>query len=145
MSLELAISANTAALQALTEAWSTLTRNAVTAAGIAAPELKVGGVLLDANKVQAVTTASAGAVAKAAKTAAAVAKPEPEPVAADPVAEAIAYPVVGAAITAFAGANGRDATLALLGKLGVESGKALKPHQFAEALALFTREEEAVA
>ena len=65
--------------------------------------------------------------------------------AADPVAEAIAYPVVGAAITAFAGANGRDATLALLGKLGVESGKALKPHQFAEALALFTREEEAVA
>lgn len=139
MSLELAISANTAALQALTEAWSKLTRNAVTAAGIAAPELKVGGVLLDANKVSAVATASAGAVAKAAKTAAAVAKPEP--VAADPVAEAIAYPVVGAAITAFAGANGRDATLALLGKLGVESGKALKPHQFAEALALFTQEE----
>ena len=134
MSLELAISANTAALQALTEAWATLTRNAVTAAGVAAPALKVGGVPL-VEKAAAVAKPSTPAAA-----AVAVAKQEDTDTP-DPVAEAIAYPVVGAAITAFAGANGRDATLALLSKLGVESGKALKPHQFAQALALFTKEE----
>ena len=131
MSLELAISANTAALQALTEAWATLTRNAVTAAGVAAPALKVGGVPL---------VEKAAAVAKPSTPAAAVVAVDAS-AGADPVAEAVAYPVVGAAITAFAAANGRVATLALLSKLGVESGKALKPHQFAQALALFTKEE----
>ena len=135
MSLELAISANTAALQALTEAWATLTRNAVTAAGVAVPALKVGGVPL----VEKTTAAVAKSV-KPTTAPVAVAKQEDTDTP-DPVAEAIAYPVVGAAITAFAGANGRDATLALLSKLGVESGKALKPHQFAQALALFTKEE----
>ncbi len=124
MSLEIAITNNTAALQALTEAWNSLTRNAGIAAGLPPPSLTVAGLPLAANAAPAV----------------AVAKPD-APVA-EVVAETIAYAAVGAAITAYAVVHGRDATLAVLGKLGVSSGKTLKPEQFAQALDLFTQEVE---
>lgn len=56
---------------------------------------------------------------------------------------AVDYAQVGAAITAFAARNGRDATLAKLGAFGVKSGKELKPEQYADVLAAFTGIEEA--
>lgn len=47
------------------------------------------------------------------------------------------YAPVGAAITAYAAAHGRQATLDKLAQLGVKSGKELKPDQWAAALAAF--------
>ena len=119
MSLELAITANTAAILALTEAWSAHTRNAINLDG---------------------ATAS---VAKLVKEAAPAAKSQPVEAApvAEVVAEAIDYPTVGAAIIAYAVAHGRDAARTKLSQLNVDSGKALAPEQYAEALALFTAEE----
>lgn len=62
--------------------------------------------------------------------------PKPSASAASPAA--IEYAQIGAAITAFAATNGRDATLAKLAEFGVKSGKELKPEQYADALIAFT-------
>ena len=129
---------NTAAIVKLTEAWLKLSTkaNAINA------HADAGGT--------GVVTAGGAPVAevKADKPKAtnpkAEPKPEakPEPKAEAPVAD---YAPVGAAITAFAAANGREATLAKLEAFGVTSGKNLKPEQYADVLAAFTTTEEEVA
>lgn len=65
-------------------------------------------------------------------------KVEPKVEAPAPAAAPVDYDIVAKAITVFVAANGREATLAKLGELGVTSGKNLKPEQWAQALALFT-------
>lgn len=137
MSLEQVIAENTAAIVKLTEAWLKLSTkaNAINA------HADAGGT--------GVVTAGGAPVAevkadkpKADKPKAEVKKEEPKAEAAAPVAD---YAPVGAAITAFAAANGREATLAKLSAFGVTSGKALKPEQYADVLAAFTATEEEVA
>lgn len=137
MSLEQAIAANTAAIQELTAVWAKLNAQA---AKIDKSE--------NVTKVEA-----AGKPIKAAPEKAAAAPTEPVKTAAPtasssvskPAAAAPDYAPVGAAITAFAAANGRDATIAKLSAFGVTSGKALKPEQYAAVLAAFSAEEEEVA
>jgi hypothetical protein len=74
------------------------------------------------------------------------AKPAPEPDAPEPApaaepAKPIEYAQVGAAITAYAAKHGRQATMDKLSRLGVKTGKELKPEQFEQALADFSGEE----
>lgn len=117
MSLEQAIAENTAAMRELI---------AVLASAKAAPA------------AAAVEPAPKKPAAKAAEKPAEAPKAEPK---ANPQT-GVDYAPVGAAITAYAAANGRDATLAKLAELGVKSGKELKPDQYAAALAAFSAEEE---
>lgn len=127
MSLEAAIQANTAAIQELVAVWGKLTAQAV----------KVDKMPADA------PVTAAGKPVKAAPEAAVEKAPpkaeKPAAPAAKPVAD---YAPVGQAITAYAAANGRDATLEKLAAFGVKSGKELKPEQYADVLAAFSAEEE---
>lgn len=82
--------------------------------------------------------------APAAKVEPAAAEPEAVQKVDTPAAPAVEAPAavteyapVGAAITAFAAAHGRQAALAKLAEFGVKSGKELKPDQWAAALAAF--------
>jgi len=142
MSIEQALADNTAALKELIAVWGKLTAQA------AAVKAKV-----DSGETSVI--AAGGAPVAEAKPAAAekpkaTPKADPKPAAAEvkkeePKAEAapaLDYAKVGAAITAFAAANGRDVTLAKLAEFGVKSGKGLKPEQYADVLAAFTAEEE---
>ena len=128
-SLEQALIDNTAALRELVAIW---TRRAATYAAATPPA---------ADDVQK-TDATAEAPAAPAKPA----KAKPAPAAQDvqkmdapahAAAPAIDYAQVGPAITAYAAAHGRQATLDKLASFGVKSGKELKPEQYAAALAAF--------
>ncbi len=142
MSIEQALAENTAAIKELVAVWGKLTAQAASVkAKVDAGET---GVIAAAGTPVAEVKPAAAEKPKAEKP---KAEPKPEPKA-EPKAEAapaLDYAKVGAAITAFAAANGRDATLAKLGEFGVTSGKALKPEQYADALAAFTATEEEVA
>jgi hypothetical protein len=137
MSLEQAIAANTAAIQELIAMWGKLNAQAVAIDKMpAAAGVNAAGKPVKAAPEKAVATAAA-AVKETAKPTEAAA-----PAATAKPAAAADYAPVGAAITAYAAANGREATLAKLEPFGVTSGKALKPEQYAAVLAAFTAEEE---
>ena len=127
MSIEQALAENTAALHALTAVLAKL--------GIAPP------AQLARPAQDAAPAAKAEKPKPAAKPAPA---PAPAPAAATkPAPAALDYAPVGAAITAYAAANGREAAVAKLALLGVKSGKELKPDQYADALDLFCAAEVA--
>jgi len=128
MSLEQAIQENTAAVKELIAVWGKL--NAQAKAVDKAPGTTT------------VTAAGKPVEAKVEKAAADKPKVETKKEVAAPAAD---YAPVGAAITAFAAANGREAALAKLSEFNVKSGKELKPEQYADVLAAFTAEEESVA
>lgn len=127
MSLEQALAANTAAIQELIAVWSKLNAQAK-----AVDKMPAEGTVTAAGKP--VKAAPEKAAEKPAEAPKAEAK-APAPAAAD-------YAPVGAAITSYAAAKGREATLAKLAPFGVKSGKELKPEQYADVLAAFTAEEE---
>ena len=132
MSLEQALAENTAAIKELIAVWGKLNAQAKTIDKAPADTVvKAAGKPVEAKVEKA---------AEAPK--AEVKKEEPKAEAAAPVAD---YAPVGAAITAFAAANGREPTLAKLAAFGVTSGKALKPEQYADVLAAFTSTVEEVA
>lgn len=134
MSLEQALADNTAAIKELIAVWGKL--NAQANKVSAKVEAGETGPITAAGKPVAEVKPAAAEKPKAEP------KAEPKKEAAAPVAD---YAPVGAAITAFAAANGRDATLAKLEAFGVTSGKNLKPEQYADVLAAFTATEEEVA
>lgn len=119
MSIEQALAENTAALHALTALLGKL--GIVPPAAAAEPTAKVEKPKAEKPKAE---------------------KPAPAP-AAEPAAAATDYAPVGAAITAYAAANGREAAIAKLATFGVKSGKELKPDQYAAALAAFSAAEVA--
>lgn len=132
MSLEAAIAANTAAIQELIAVWGKLNAQATS---IDKSET-VKKVEAAGKPVKAAPEKAAAAPTEQAKPAATTASsPASKP------AAGIDYAPVGAAITAFAAANGRDATLEKLAAFGVKSGKELKPEQYADVLAAFSAEE----
>lgn len=93
-------------------------------------------------RVEASAPEAAAKPAKSKPAPAAKVEPAAEPEAVQkvdtPAAPAVTeYAPVGAAITAYAAAHGRQATLDKLAQLGVKSGKELKPDQWAAALAAF--------
>lgn len=138
MSIEQALAENTAAIKELIAVWGKLNAQAkVVNAKVEAGE---SGTITAGGKPVAEVKPAAAEKPKAEKP---KAEPKPEPQA--EAAPALDYAKVGAAITAFAAANGRDATIAKLGEFGVTSGKALKPEQYADALAAFSSTEEEVA
>lgn len=131
MSLEQALAENTAAMKELIAVWGKLNAQAKAVDKTSADTpVTAAGKTVVAKPEKAVAEKPAPEVKKE------VAKAE---TAAAPVAD---YAPVGTAITAFAAANGREATLAKLAEFGVSSGKALKPEQYADVLAAFTSEEE---
>lgn len=135
MSIEQALAENTAAIKELIAMWGKLNAQAKTV-----DKAPAETTVTAAGKPVEAKVEKAGEKPKAEKPAAVEKdKAESKPKAEAPVAD---YAPVGAAITAFAAANGRDATLAKLAEFGVTSGKALKPEQYADVLAAFTATEE---
>lgn len=131
MSLETALAENTAAMKELIAVWGKLNAQAKAVDKMPAESTVVAaGKPVEAKVEKAVADKPKAEAPK-------VEKPKAE--AAAPVAD---YAPVGAAITAFAAANGREPTLAKLASFGVKSGKELKPEQYADVLAAFTAEEE---
>jgi len=96
----------------------------------------LAGVRAKAEKAKAEKPAPAAAAEPPKTEPPKVEKPAPAPAAA-----VTDYAPVGAAITAFAAANGREAAVAKLATFGVKSGKELKPDQYAAALAAFSAAE----
>lgn len=134
MSLEAAIAANTAAIQELTAVWAKLNAQAVSIDKGA----KTDGVVAAGKPVKAAAAANVAAATPAPETA----KPTSTASPAASTKPAADYAPVGQAITAYAAANGRDATLEKLAAFNVKSGKELKPEQYADVLAAFSAEEE---
>ena len=152
MSLEQALAENTAAIKELTAVWAKLNAQANKVDASGATEVTAAGKAVAAKTEAAATPKAEKAAAthkeeKPAATAKA-ASPSASTASSSTPAEsapALDYAPVGAAITAYAAKHGRDDTIAKLGEFGVSSGKALKPEQYADALAAFTAEEEEVA
>lgn len=141
MSLEQALEANTAAINNLIAVWSKL--NATADSLDKAPAdtvIKAAGKPVKAAPAAAKVEAEKPAASSAPAATAA-------PTASSKVSPEEAYAPVGKAITTYAAANGRDATLAVLSQFGVTSGKALKPEQYEAVLAAFAAApaEESVA
>ena len=137
MSIEQALAENTAAIKELIAVWGKLTSQAASVkAKVDAGETSV--IAAGGAPVAEVKPAAAEKPKATPKPAAEAKKEEPKAEA----APALDYAKVGAAITAFAAANGRDVTLAKLAEFGVKSGKELKPEQYADVLAAFTATEE---
>lgn len=143
MSLEQALADNTAAIRELIAA--------LAKAPAAVQEDKPAPKAKPATTAPTSPTAEAGVAAAPAKTAAATGQAAKSAATAAPASTAATkpqatatpdYAPVGAAITAYAAANGREATLEKLAAFGVKSGKELKPEQYADVLAAFTAEEE---
>lgn len=103
----------------------------------------LAGVRAKAEKAKAEKPAPAPAPAAIGREADApkAEAPKAEKPAPAPAAAVTDYAPVGAAITAFAAANGREAAVAKLATFGVKSGKELKPDQYAAALAAFSAAE----
>lgn len=136
MSIEQALAENTAAIKELIAVWGKLaTQGNKVTAKVEAGE--TGTITAGGKPVAEVKPAAAEKPKAEAKPEQKKEEPKAE------AAPALDYAKVGAAITAFAAANGRDATLAKLGEFGVKSGKELKPEQYADVLAAFTAEEVA--
>lgn len=141
MSLETALAENTAAINNLIAVWSKLNAQADSL-----DKAPADTVIKAAGKSVKAAPAAAKAETKepAASTAPAATA---APTASSTISPEEAYIPVGKAITTFAAANGRDATLAVLSTFGVTSGKALKPEQYEAVLAAFAAApaEESVA
>lgn len=149
MSLEQALAENTAAINNLAAVWAKLNAQANKVDASGATEVTAAGKAVVAKTEAAATpkVEKAAATPKEEKPAATAkaASPSASTASSQKPAESAAapdYAPVGAAITAYAAANGRDATLAKLSAFGVTSGKALTPDQYEAALAAFTAEEE---
>lgn len=141
MSLEQALAENTAAINNLAAVWAKLNAQANKVDASGAAEVTAAGKAVVAKTEKAAATPKAE---KPAATTAATSTTASTASSSKPAESAAApdYAPVGAAITAYAAANGRDATLAKLSAFGVTSGKALTPDQYEAALAAFTAEEE---
>ena len=141
MSLEQALAENTAAIKELTAVWAKLNAQANVVDKSGATEVTAAGKAVTAKTEKAAATPKAEKPAAATEASTPSASTASSQKAAES-APALDYAPVGAAITAYAATNGRDATIAKLGEFGVSSGKALKPEQYEAALAAFTAEEE---
>lgn len=136
MSLEQVIADNTAAIRELIAALGAQAPKSTAAATAAKPAPTQPTAKAEVAAAPAKTAAASTPPAKSAATAAPAST-----AATKPQATALEYGPVGAAITAFAAANGREATLTKLADFGVKSGKELKPEQYADVLAAFAQEE----
>ena len=144
MSLEIAIAANTAAIQELTSVWSMLATMGTTINKNV--EAGTQSVVDVAGKIEIPVAAPAAkpAAPKSSKAAATPVAAEKAPVEAEPavvarteeapadVVEEITYAAVAAAVTALSKAKGRAAAVAILAKFEVTALPGAKPEQFAD-------------